>query len=164
MLIQNLITLYHIIVASENLLIVAAQRSEGTLRAYLEHHLEEERDHAKWLEEDLHSVGVDIRDTSAPKLVMEMVGSVYYLIFHVSPVALLGYMWVLESYPFDEAQLRRLEQEYPASLLRTIKHHVKHDPRHLEDLQKIIEREGNPLVEYVKEMTSVYLKHIELIT
>src|SRR5690348_11828589 len=121
MFITNLVFLYHIMVASENLLRMAAREtSDRKLREYFEKHLEEERDHAKWLAEDLNSVCVDVKKTEPPLLAIQMAGSLYYLIFHVHPAALLGYMQVLESWPMDKGRLLEVAQPYPKSLLRTV--------------------------------------------
>ena len=160
MLIPNLIFVYHTIVASENLLRVAiAQTSEPALKQYFEKHLEEERDHAQWLAEDLQCVNVEAAKTEVPLLAVQMAGSVYYLIFHAHPAALLGYMRVLESWPMDKAKLAERGKPYPKGLLRTVNHHIEHDPDHLKDLLAMIEAvpEHAKLVNNVSAMTRNYL-------
>lgn len=161
MLIRNLIFLYHVIVASENLLVVAAMScKDQMLREYFERHLLEERDHAQWLAEDLASVEVDVRTMPIPPLAREMVGSIYYAIFHVDPAALLGYMKVLESWPLNEERLEQLERQYPASLLRTVRHHAQHDPAHIESLCAVINAlpsDQRELIEHSRSMTHEYL-------
>lgn len=159
MLIPNLIWIYHVIVASERLLETAASCTDDPkLRQYFESHLKEERGHAQWLAEDLQSVDVDVKKTFPPAAVINMVGGIYYLIFHVSPLALLGYMQALESCAFTD--LEKLENQYPASLLRTIRHHADHDPQHSEDLEAIIRTHPSELIGYVHTMTTRYLKSI----
>lgn len=161
MFIANLIFLYHIMVASEPLLRVAIYESRDLrLRKYFEKHLEEERDHAKWLANDLKSVGIDVGHTEPPLVAIQMAGSLYYLIYHVHPAALLGYMRVLESYEMTPQQWAKLEKEYPASLLRTVKYHVDHDPDHLKDINAIIESlpEQRKLVDDVARMTQNYIR------
>jgi hypothetical protein len=138
-LVGNLGFIWHIIRASENLLACAIERSEGRLQEYYVQHLKEERGHADWLREDLLTVDLDITKTTAPIEAVVIVGSVYYMIFHVDACALLGYMKVLESWPLEHEKLRILAGKYPASLLRTVKYHAEHDPDHLKDLQKQIE-------------------------
>jgi hypothetical protein len=161
MLIPNLIFVYHTIVASENLLRVAiAQSPEGTLKHYFEQHLEEERDHAKWLAEDLLCVEIEAPRTQVPLLAVQMAGSIYYLIYHAHPAALLGYMRVLESWPMDKARFAERAKPYPKGLLRTLNYHIDHDPDHFRDLLAIIEAlpEQAKLIEDVAAMTRNYLR------
>lgn len=161
MLVRNLVFLFHMMRASENLLVMAASQASGDLREYFERHLEEERGHAQWLAEDLKSVGIIAERTQLPREAMEMVGSVYYLIFHADPVALLGYMSVLESWPLPEARLQEWEREYGTSLLRTVRYHAKHDPAHSAELQDIIEalpQEQRALVDQTRSLTLEYLR------
>lgn len=161
MLIPNLIFLYHTMVASENLLRVAiGETPEGELRRYFEHHLEEERDHAKWLAEDLKCVNVEAERTEKPLLAVQMAGSLYYLIYHAHPAALLGYMRVLESWPMDKARFAERAKPYPKALLRTLNYHIDHDPEHFADLLAIIATvpEHAKLIEDVAAMTRNYLR------
>jgi hypothetical protein len=160
MLIPNLIFLYHVMAASENLLIVAlAQTSDAHLKAYFEKHIEEERGHARWLAEDLECADIKVPDTNPPLIAVQMAGSLYYLIYHVHPAALLGYMRVLESWPMDKARFAQLGKNYPKTLLRTLNYHIDHDPDHLKDLLAVIESipEHRELIDNVSIMTRNYL-------
>jgi pyrroloquinoline quinone (PQQ) biosynthesis protein C len=135
----NLVYIYHTIVASENLLVLAAAHTESeSLMDYFFDHLEEERDHAKWLREDLLSVGVDPTTIPASHHIREMVGNIYYLIYHKDAAALLGYMRMLESWRMPPGHLDELKKVYPEKLLRTLIYHQENDPKHLEDILKII--------------------------
>lgn len=157
-LIANLIFLYHAMVASERLLERAAMHASGELEAYFLRHLEEERGHHVWLAEDLASVGVEVRKTQIPLEAMEMVGCVYYLVEHVDPVALLGYMWAMERSP-DDVTMTRLEKEHPASLLRTLRHHALHDREHARELARMIaalDAERARLVSQTYQQTQLY--------
>lgn len=157
-LIPNLIFCYHIMIASEQLLIEAERRSAGALRDYFLTHLEEERGHATWLAEDLASAGIRVSQTRIPVEAVEMVGSIYYMVFHVEPCALLGYMQALERE--DWSLLEELEKSYPSSLLRTMKHHAEHDPLHAQALKRIIgtlTAEQQALVEQTRQRTFHYL-------
>lgn len=162
MLVENLIFLWHVMKAAENLLVQAISCTPaGELRVYFEHHLTEERGHAEWLAEDLASVGINVRKTPIPREACEMVGTVYYMIFHADPAALLGYMHVLESWPMPEQRFIELEREYPPSLLRTARHHAKHDPEHLADLDAVIASlspERRKLVDQTQHMTLRYIR------
>lgn len=163
MFIANLIFLYHVIVASEDLLRAAIWKTtDPKLREYFENHLKEERDHAKWLAEDLKSVDVDVERFEAPLVAIQMAGSLYYLIFHVHPAALLGYMRVLESWPMDKARLAEIGKQYPEGLTRTVRYHIDHDPDHLKDLTAIIESlpEQRKLIDDVSIMTRNYLQQV----
>jgi hypothetical protein len=165
MLIPNLIFLYHVMVASEPLLCAAIERTtDAQLKAYFENHLEEERDHAQWLAEDLASADIDVGKTQPPLVAVQMAGSLYYLIFHVHPAALLGYMEVLESWPMDKERFKARAQGYPPELLRTLNHHIDHDPAHLEDLRAIIDSvpEHAGLIRDVGLMTRRYLQEAAL--
>ena len=89
---RNLHWLYHLMVASENLLLVAAASTfqEGPpdpLHLYFMEHLEEERGHAEWLKADLAEAGLPVGPV--PREVMLTVGVQYYLIYHVQPALLL---------------------------------------------------------------------------
>src|SRR5215212_640831 len=69
---------------------------------YFETHIGEERGHDEWLLEDLVSLGVAREEVLArpPSAnVAALVGAQYYWIEHYHPVALLGYIALLEGYP-----------------------------------------------------------------
>lgn len=158
-LVPNLIFFYHTMIASEQLLIEAEERSEGPLQAYFREHLEEERGHARWLAEDLQSVGIKVSETQIPVEAVEMVGSVYYMVFHVEPCALLGYMQALERE--DWPLLPQWRKDHPPSLLRTLEYHAEHDPTHARDLKRIIgtlTTDQKALVEQTRNRTLHYLQ------
>jgi len=138
--IQQLVFMYHVIRASENLLRVAVEQSEkGTeLHAYLVEHLEEERGHEAWLAKDLLTAGVDVTQTVCP--VEARLMPPYYAIFHEHPRALLGYMAVLEFFPMSLDLVEELERMHGVDLLRTLKYHAVHDIDHGNDLQDILNK------------------------
>ncbi len=73
----------------------------GPLAGYLEEHIREEEGHDAWLLEDLRAAGGSPEDALGPlpsPLIASLVGSQYYWIEHHHPVALLGYIAVLEGY------------------------------------------------------------------
>jgi hypothetical protein len=136
----NLCFIYHTIKASKNLCVVASKEErDDAVSDYLLAHAEEEDGHDRWLRDDLISEGLDPEKTTIPASVVEMVGGTYYLIYHVEPAALLGYMLVLESFPIDEFLLNRLEGIHGAALMRTVRYHSEHDPEHSDALKFIIE-------------------------
>jgi len=60
--IENLLFLHALILASEPLIEEALKRPMSIeLKSFYEKHLEEERGHAKWLREDLLSIGAETR-------------------------------------------------------------------------------------------------------
>jgi hypothetical protein len=138
--IRNLVFVHNIITATPQLLSAAMMHSAGDLSAYFEAHLEEERDHARWLAEDLGSEGIDVFTLPVSPEAVAMAGSQYYLIYHVDPAALLGYMAVLECFPMPEEQVRRLEEAHGADLCRTLRYHAVHDIDHGSDVLTQIDK------------------------
>lgn len=154
--IKNLVWLYQIMSASENLMVVAAKESSGRLKRYLHEHLSEEADHAKWLAEDLATVGVSAPAQPLMRSAVELAGTQYYLIHHVSPACLLGYMAVLEGFPFPVSVCDELEQLYGKSLLRCLRYHAENDLEHRKELFRVIDEVDNPLV-YQNAIRTQYL-------
>lgn len=136
---RNLQFLYHAIVASEPLLRLAIDHSSGLLKSYFEDHLMEEAGHDMWLAEDLGDVG------EPHSLAVAMVGSQYYLIQHVHPCALLGYMVLMECFPPAVAQVAAMEKMHGPKLFRTLRHHTEHDPQHgsevLDQIDQLTEKQ-----------------------
>ncbi len=106
-----LVRTHSIIRASVPLMETARARAEelaahddvaADLATYLAHHIREERHHDDWLLDDLEALGV-ARDAVLARMpsptVAALVGSQYYWIRHYHPVALLGYIAVLEGTP-----------------------------------------------------------------
>ena len=152
-LVQNLIFLHGIMTASERLMERAAERSFGQLSDYFTRHLEEERDHALWMQHDLKSAGINV---GLPNIAaMELAGSMYYLIEHVSPVCLLGYMAVLEGFPADLKLVEELEKLHGTELLRCLRYHAENDPEHRKELFKMIDKANDPLVTHAAVYTQL---------
>lgn len=132
---RNLVFIHQVIVATENLLREAYGRTRpGRLLHFYGDHLTEERDHEKWLAADLASADIDVRALSVSPEAVAMAGSQYYLIHHVDPAALLGYMAVLECFPIDAAALKSLEEIHGKKLCRTLRYHAEHDIEHGADV------------------------------
>jgi len=77
----------------------------AALHAYLTQHVPEERHHDDWLLDDLEALGVSRESVWARQpspTVAALVGAQYYWIHHHHPVAVLGYIAVLEGTPPDE--------------------------------------------------------------
>jgi hypothetical protein len=111
---------------------------------YLEQHLVEEADHDEWLLEDLESIGVprsvavDRRPSAA---VAALVGAQYYWIRHAHPVALLGYLAVLEGHPPTLAAIDQLMERtgYERRAFRTLIEHADIDQTHGEEVLQLID-------------------------
>lgn len=166
--IANLIFLHDVVVTSEQLLIEAVDSIgllpesafHPRLAQYYRSHLDEERDHVKWLREDLNSVGVNMAAALPDKLAMAMAGSQYYLLKHKHPAALLGYMAVLEGDPTPMEVVESLEHAYGSKLLRFARIHAVKDLEHRKELFDVIDAAPESLhglIAYSTENTLDYM-------
>lgn len=156
-LIANLVFLHQVIVASENLMATAlAETKNPRLSRYLLAHAPEEKDHAKWLRDDLMTVGIDPEQEDLIRAAAELVGTQYYLIQHRNPNTLLGYMAVLEGFPFPMDLLEQLEQIHGKELLRCLRFHAVHDQEHRVELFRVIDELGDPDI-YQNAVRTQYL-------
>lgn len=132
--------------ARDQALVLAADDPvAAALADYLEHHIPEELGHDEWLLDDLEVVGVDRRTVLArppAPSVAAMVGSQYYWILHYHPVALLGYIAVLEGYPPSMAMIDGLVERtgYDRTAFRTLIAHSELDPGHADELDELLDR------------------------
>jgi hypothetical protein len=139
--------------ASVPLMQVAAERSRAlgdtdpvaqAIAPYFTRHIREEMHHDDWLLEDLAVLGFDraelLKQPPSP-LVAAMVGSQYYWISHYHPVALLGYIAVMEGYPPTVEQVDELQARtgFPRSAFRTMLRHAQLDPQHRDDLDRALD-------------------------
>jgi hypothetical protein len=120
----------------------------AALAPYLEHHIAEELHHDEWLLGDLETLGrprADVLARTPSPTVAALVGSQYYWILHYHPVALLGYIAVLEGYPPSPAMIDDLLERtgYPREAFRTMAAHAELDPGHGEELDRFVD--GLPL-------------------
>ena len=133
---------------------------------YLGTHIEEERGHDEWLLGDLEIVGVDrsavlIRPPSPT--VASVVGAQYYWALHYHPVALLGWIGLLEGYPPAPEMIDRLKARtgYGPEAFRTLVVHAELDPGHGDELFETLDRlpltEEQSTVIGLNAMSSVHL-------
>lgn len=107
------------------------------LRRYLETHVAEEHGHDDWLSADLAVLGGDpaaaLAEPPSPA-VARLVGAQYYWIEHHHPVALLGYIAVLEGNAPTAALADWITSAggLPDAAVRTVREHADLDAGHTE--------------------------------
>jgi pyrroloquinoline quinone (PQQ) biosynthesis protein C len=111
---------------------------------YLDTHIPEERGHDEWLLEDLESLGVareEVLSRPPSPSVASLVGSQYYWIQHYHPVALLGYITLLEGYPPIASEIEELQRRtgYGPAAFRTLSLHGELDPHHGAELDAVLD-------------------------
>jgi hypothetical protein len=149
---EYLFAVHAVIRASVPLMEAARERAEDQggddpvsagLARYLAEHIPEERDHDEWLLDDLEAIGVDrsaILGRPPSATIAAVVGAQYYWIFHYHPVALLGYIAVLEGYPPNVELLEEMvgRTGYRPEAFRTLIQHAELDPGHRAELDAIL--------------------------
>lgn len=143
---EYLFASHGVVRASVPLMAAAATEAEAMgdslarhLAGYLRHHIVEELHHDEWLLEDMESLGTDRAEVLArppPPAVASLVGAQYYWTLHHHPIALLGYMAVLEGHPPSLRQIELLEERtgFPPRAFRTLTEHAQLDPGHGEEI------------------------------
>lgn len=143
----------HCVVRASVPLMAAALRQAQTmddplarhLTGYLQSHIAEELHHDEWLLEDLESLGVNPASVLArppPPAVAALVGAQYYWTLHYHPIALLGYMAVLEGHPPSPEQIDLLMERtgFPPQAFRTLVEHAELDPGHGDEIFVMLDR------------------------
>lgn len=133
---KQLSFVHNMMVASIPLLKFAATQSDGALKEYFSHHIDEEEGHVDVLADDLKRLGVE-----QPPLDMraiEVAGAQYYLIAHAHPAALLGYMAALERESHSEEALQAIEKTCGTEM-KCLRLHTKLDAQHIKELDEQIE-------------------------
>lgn len=128
------------------------------LADYLAQHIREERHHDDWLLDDMAVLGIAREDVLArvpAPLVAAAVGAQYYYIHHHHPVALLGYIAVLEGNPPTVESLEALVARtgLPRPAFRTLFKHAHLDVHHRDDLNEMLD--GLPLEQRHSSVISV---------
>jgi hypothetical protein len=160
---------YAVIRASVHLMetAIAEARRRGDavslgLAAYLEKHLPEETGHDEWMREDLAILGIDgeTLDAAPPAILpASLVGAHYHWIHHAHPVAILGYLAVLEGEPPDPAHFEAASARtgLPLAAFRTFIVHARLDPDHRDDLFAALD--ALPLEPYHLQLLSLSALH-----
>jgi hypothetical protein len=112
--------------------------------SYMEQHIVEELHHDDWLLDDLESLGLERRAVEGaipPPSVAALVGSQYYWVRHVHPVAILGYLAFMEGFPPTRELIDLLIERtgYPADAFRTYAAHGELDPGHRDEIDRVID-------------------------
>ncbi|MET7754628.1 iron-containing redox enzyme family protein [Streptomyces sp. NPDC005389] len=146
--VRYLAAMHPLVRASVPLLVRAAERCAAEpgdpaarcLAAYYLRHAEEERDHDAWLLDDLAAAGAGPSAVPHP-IVVELAGAQYYRIEHEHPVALLGYIAVLEGNAPGPRLADRLAEVtgLPDGAFRTLREHAELDGGHLHDLYGVFD-------------------------
>jgi hypothetical protein len=107
--------------------------------SFLETHILEEQGHDLWVLEDLSVLGRSpdtVRAGTPLSSVVQLVGTQYYLQSAFSPLAIFGYMTVLECTPPNPHFLVSLSKRHdiPISAMSTFMRHAEHDIEHRDEL------------------------------
>lgn len=145
--------MHGVIRASVPLMELAALRSHALagdpvadpFRRYLHRHIDEERDHDRWLLADAAHAGTDpgmFLATTPPPAVARLVGAQYYWIEHFHPVALVGYLIALEGNAPAAWLADRLTHRtgLPPAAFDTVRRHADLDGGHRDGLDRLLDR------------------------
>lgn len=106
---------------------------------YLLQHIEEERGHDEWYIRDLALLGMSretVKQRIQPPNIAAMIGSQYHWIRHNHPVAFMGYLASIETYPPTVAYVNQLISDtgLPAKAFSTLMMHAEIDIAHRDDI------------------------------
>ena len=145
--------MHGVIRASVPLMVAAIRRCSelpadsvaGALAPYLVGHVAEETGHDDWLLDDVLVAGRDpeaVRSGLPGPVIARLVGPQYYWIAHHHPVALLGYIAVLEGNAPPPGLARHLAERtgLPDAAFRTLHAHAVLDTGHRDELDALLDR------------------------
>lgn len=168
---EFLFLMHSIIRSSVSLLNAAAQSAKSRVESdpicrdvatYYRTHAIEEMHHDDWLLEDLAAVGMERSQVLArlpSTIVASLVGAQYYWALHVHPVALFGYLAVLEGNPSSLKELDDVgrNNRLPEAALRTMIKHARLDPHHRDEIYSQID--ALPLTETLSRLVALSAFH-----
>jgi pyrroloquinoline quinone (PQQ) biosynthesis protein C len=151
---EFLYMMHSIIRSSVSLINAAAESAERransdascrVLAKYYRTHAREETHHDDWLLDDTVAIGADrneILSRLPSPAVAELVGAQYYWALHIHPVALLGYLAILEGNPSSVKELDGIRKKHglPAAGFRTMIKHAKLDPHHRDEIYAVLDQ------------------------
>jgi hypothetical protein len=117
----------------------------GAVADYCAGHIPEERDHDEGVLDDLAVLGVS-RESVAQRIpsptMAALIGAQYYWILNFYPVAILGYLEVLEGEPPLTERLEEVIRRtgLPRKAFRTYFQHADVDRKHRDDLHEALDR------------------------
>lgn len=119
-------------------------RVAAQIASYLDRHIVEEMHHDEWLLEDMELLGYKreaVWKRIPPVELASLVGAQFYWIQYVHPVAILGYIAVLEGDPTPESAVMEAisKATLPEAAFRTILIHSRLDPRHRDDFNAMLD-------------------------
>jgi pyrroloquinoline quinone (PQQ) biosynthesis protein C len=120
-------------------------RVSALLAHYYARHAKEELHHDEWMLEDMLAYSMNRAEILArlpSPATASLIGAQYYWMFHAHPVALLGYLAVLEGYPPSAEQLREVQAKhhFPPETFRTLLEHADLDSHHRDDLNEQLDQ------------------------
>jgi len=106
---------------------------------YLEQHIEEERGHDEWYIRDLAHLGMSreaVTNRIQPSNSTAMIGSQYFWVRHQHPIAFMGYLASIETYPPTVEYVENLIKDsgLPAEGFDTLMKHAELDIHHSKDI------------------------------
>jgi pyrroloquinoline quinone (PQQ) biosynthesis protein C len=115
------------------------------LAKYYQSHATEELHHDEWMLQDMLAYGMNRAKILArlpSPTTASLIGAQYYWMSCAHPVALMGYLAVLEGYPPSAEHLRELQAEHhlPQGTFRTLLKHAQLDTRHRADLNNRLDQ------------------------
>jgi hypothetical protein len=122
----------------------AVDPTVALLIGYFVRQIPQETGHDDWLLEDLEALGLSREQVLArmpPPTVAALVGAQYYWIFHHHPVALLGYILVVESEPPSVELIDRTiaKTGLPRDAFRSFFRHAVLEPAHNDALDCLLD-------------------------
>jgi hypothetical protein len=114
------------------------------LAHYLELHVDEELGHDETLLDDLALLDrtrAAVLEQMPSPAVASLVGAQYYWVLHHHPVAVLGYIGVMEGYPPTDELVETLVERtgFPREAFRTFSEHGELDPGHRDHLDRTLD-------------------------
>jgi len=134
----------------------------AALSRYLTAHIPEERGHDQWVLDDLQALGFDRRQMEKrlpSPASAAMVGAQYYWIDHVDPVAVLGYVAVVEGDPPREDDILAIVEQtgLPVEAFSNMLRHARLDPAHQAEFDEALD--AMPLTERQWDIVGVSAVH-----
>jgi hypothetical protein len=131
-------------IARDRALSMTWDEAARDLAAYLQVHLQEELGHDGWLLDDICTLGFteqQVLEAPPCAAVVDLVGAQYFWMMHAHPVAIMGYLILMEGYAPVSSQLDEIQMRSgaPSSAFRCLKRHAEDDPAHLADLNRTLD-------------------------